>query len=165
MMRLIQSSLTSYINREPSLDLRQFYNGEIKAHGIVQNWRGRVTRTFKLTMHCHWQGNIGTFAEFFHYSDGVKSQRKWQIEMLDGGQYRGVAADVIGYANGMQLGNAAHSIYTVKLPVSGKTHKIKFDDWMFLVDDNHIINIIDMKKFGLTVAKVVIHIEKQQSIE
>ena len=47
------------------------------------------------------------------------------------------------------------------LPVDNKTYKVKFDDWMWKVDSRTIINRSYVKKLGITVAEVVLVIQKQ----
>jgi hypothetical protein len=39
---------------------------------------------------------------------------------------------------------------------------VHFDDWMFLVDNQTIINKSDIIKFGITVAQVTLVISKQE---
>jgi len=50
--------------------------------------------------------------------------------------------------------------YLLNLKVDDSTWKIKFDDWMFLVTDQVLINKARMSKFGLTVGEVTIVFQK-----
>ena len=38
---------------------------------------------------------------------------------------------------------------------------VKFDDWMFLQEDGYLINIAKVKKFGITLGKVILFFEKE----
>jgi hypothetical protein len=46
------------------------------------------------------------------------------------------------------------------LPMDGEQYQVHFDDWMYLVNDNTVINQSDIVKFGITVAKVTLVIQK-----
>jgi len=48
------------------------------------------------------------------------------------------------------------------VPVDDKSYRLKFDDWMWAMDDgNVVINRSYLKKFGITVAEITIFMQKQ----
>ena len=49
------------------------------------------------------------------------------------------------------------------IEVSGKTYKIHFDDWMWLMNDGILINRSYLKKFGFTVAELTLFMQKVES--
>lgn len=40
------ASIGEYRRAEPALHLDQFFQGRLHAHGVIQNYRGKVTRRF-----------------------------------------------------------------------------------------------------------------------
>ena len=91
-------SIEYYKKTSPQMEIKEYFNGPIKAWGIVQDWRGRVVRRFDVEMVGEWEGDVGTLTEHFKYYDGKKQERIWTIKKLADGQYQGTAADIIGKA-------------------------------------------------------------------
>ncbi|MEL0242466.1 MAG: DUF3833 family protein, partial [Pelagibacteraceae bacterium] len=75
--------------------------------------------------------------------------------------YTGYADGVIGTASGSVSGNAFNWKYGFKLKVGSSTLNVKFDDWMFLQEDGYLINIAKVKKFGITLGRVILFFEKK----
>ncbi|MFV0597287.1 DUF3833 domain-containing protein [Shewanella sp.] len=152
--------VSDYRATNPPLVLENFFNGPLKASGIVQNFSGKVIRRFNVTMEASWQGTEGTIKEWFVYDDGETQTRIWRITSQGEGHYTGTAGDIIGTAIGEASGSALRWRYDMLLPVDGDEYQVHFDDWMFLVNDNTIINRSDIIKWGMTVAKVTLVIQK-----
>jgi hypothetical protein len=51
--------------------------------------------------------------------------------------------------------------YILDLKVGKKNYKVTLDDWMFQLDDKHLVNKSEIKKFGITVARLTIFFERQ----
>ncbi len=156
-----QHRIAAYAKETPSMSIKEFFTGDIKAWGIVQNWKGRVTRRFTVQMKGSWQGDVGTLQEEFLYNDGQKQSRTWTITKLPDGQYEGRAADIIDKATGETTGNAARWNYVMDLPVGDTTYHVRFDDWMWQLDEKTLMNRSYIKKFGLTVAELTIFMQKE----
>jgi len=63
---------------------------------------------------------------------------------------------VIGEAHGESAGNAFHWKYTLDLPVGDSNYHVKFDDWMYLMDDKIMLNKSKMSKFGVYLGEVTL---------
>ncbi|CAG36872.1 hypothetical protein DP2143 [Desulfotalea psychrophila LSv54] len=50
--------------------------------------------------------------------------------------------------------------YQLNLKVDDSTWKINFDDWMFLLNDDMLINKATMSKFGFEVGEITIIFRK-----
>lgn len=157
----MKNSIASYHDKKSEMNIQEYFNGHIKAWGVVQDWRGRVVRQFDIKMIGKWEGDTGTLTEHFHYYDGQKQQRIWTIKKLDNGKYEGTADDIIEKAIGMEKGNAVHWVYVMDLEVDKKKFRIKFDDWMWRMNDGVLINRSYLKKFGITVAELTIFMKKE----
>lgn len=155
--------LKHYQHTSPAIDIQSYFNGPIKAWGIVQDWRGRVVKRFDINMIGRWEGDSGTLTEHFTYYDGEHQERMWTIKKLADNQYEGTAADVIGKAIGHTTGSAARWGYILDLPVGNTTYHLRFDDWMWAMNDEVLINRSYLKKFGITVAELTIFMQKQKA--
>jgi hypothetical protein len=150
-----------YAAEKPVLDLKQYFNGELSAHGVFTDRSGKVVRRFVVQMTCTWQGNKGTLDERFTYSDGKTERRVWRLTDEGNGRYTGLADDVVGVAIGRAAGNALNWRYTLSLPVDGKTYEVQFDDWMYLVDERVMLNKATMSKFGIGLGEVTLSFNKK----
>jgi hypothetical protein len=151
---------SDYAKEQPVLDLRQYFNGTVMAHGIFTDRSGRVVRRFTVEMKCTWTGDEGVLDEYFTYSDGEKQRRVWRLKKQPNGVYTGTADDVVGEARGQTAGNAFQWKYTLRLPVDGKTYDVQFDDWMYLIDERVMLNRAVMSKFGIRLGEVTLSFTK-----
>lgn len=154
-------NLSDYASEKPVLDLAQYFNGTLDAWGVFSDRSGKVVRRFEVVMKCSWQGNQGVLEEDFVFSDGGRQKRIWRLTKLDNGRYTGRADDVVGEANGQVSGNAFHWTYTLQLPVDGKLLEVQLDDWMYLVNDNIMLNKAVMRKFGIQVGELTLSFSKR----
>ena len=145
-----------YAQEQPALDLKQYFNGPMQAHGIFTDRSGRVVKRFVVDMKASWQGNQGTLDERFTYSDGTKQTRIWYLTDHGNGRYTGRADDVVGEAEGQTAGNAFRWGYTLALPVDGRVWHVDFDDWMYLMDERVMLNKATMSKWGVKLGEVTL---------
>jgi hypothetical protein len=153
-------SIETYAKQEPKLLIEDYFNGPIKAWGMVQDRSGKVTRRFSVDMKGTWEGDKGKLEEFFVYDDGETQERTWYITKLANGTYEGTAGDIIGKATGRAQGNAVQWGYVMNLKVKDKYYHVTFDDWMFLMDEKNLINRSYIKKFGVRMADLTIFMQK-----
>ncbi|MFP2770836.1 DUF3833 family protein [Oceanisphaera sp. KMM 10153] len=88
-------------------------------------------------------------------------RRVWYIEKSANGHYSGTADDVVVPAKGQARGGALNWRYTLSVPVDGQTWNIDFNDWMYLLDDNRVLNRAEMTKWGFKVGEVILWIERK----
>jgi hypothetical protein len=151
-----------YRDLKPSFDLFNFFDGEVTAWGVVQNRKGELVQRFEVDIIGEIRDNTITLDESFRYGlgNGVE-KRIWSIERLPDGRYRGGAGDISGDAYGDTYGNAFRWRYTMDLPLDDRTVKVRFDDWIWALDELRIINRSYIQKFGLDVAEVTIFMQKK----
>jgi hypothetical protein len=155
-------SLKKYETSKPELSLEEYFDGNIKAWGFVQDRKGDVVRRFDVDMVGKWEDNVGTLEESFRYYDGETQGRVWTIKKLADDRYEGSASDIIGTAKGNVKGSAVRWAYQMDLPVGDDVYRVVFDDWMFLMNDDVLINRSYIKKFGFTVAELTLFMQKQK---
>jgi hypothetical protein len=149
-----------YAGERPLLDLRQYLSGPLEANGMFQNRKGEVVKRFHVTMVGTWSNNVGRLEEDFTYSDGSTQRRVWTLKKLDDRRYTGTADDVVGTAQGEACGNALNWRYTLALPVDKTVYHVQFNDWMFLMDGETMLNRAVMSKWGFTLGEVTLAFRK-----
>lgn len=150
------TQVQDYKNEKPKLVLEEYLNGNMEAHGFFQDRSGLIVKRFTVYMKGSWSGPNGTLEEDFVYSDGTKSRRVWQLKKVAEGKYTGTAGDVVGEAHGEVAGNAFRWNYTLQLPRDGKVFEVQFDDWMYLMNDEVMLNKSKMMKFGIYLGEVTL---------
>lgn len=154
--------VSQYAAERPLLDLRSYFNGRVVGHGLFTGRNGEVVKRFTVVLDCRWQGDEGVLDEDFTYSDGTKQRRVWRVRRLGEGRYTGRADDVVGEAVGQASGNALRWNYTLALPVDGRTWNVQMDDWMYLVDEEVLLNRTAMSKFGVHLGDVTLSFRRSR---
>ncbi len=80
---------------------------------------------------------------------------------MSDGLYQGEADDIIGVAEGMELGNALQWRYDFELQVDGSSLTVSFDDWLYRQDEKHVFNLTKIKKFGVEVGTITLFFQRQ----
>lgn len=154
----------TYRAETPRLDLRTYFDGTVDAWGVVRNRDGTISQRFTVVIDARWNGDTGTLDEAFTYSDGRKQRRVWTVTK-QGDRYTGRAADVVGEALGEAAGNAFRFRYVLDFPYGSGTVHLNVDDWMYLMDDQVLLNRSSISKFGFEVAQVFISFRKRPGAE
>ncbi|MGB5445319.1 MAG: DUF3833 domain-containing protein [Psychromonas sp.] len=154
-------SVNDYADSSPKFAVENYFNGPLQAQGIVLDRGGKVTRRFTVEMIGTWQGAQGKLEEWFVFDDGEKTTRTWRITKIGEGRYSGTAGDVVGIAAGESGGFALHWDYQLDLPFEGNTVTVTFDDWLYQVDSNVVINRSFITKWGFRVGEVILVITKK----
>lgn len=140
--------------------LEDYFLGKTAAYGVFEDRFGKVRRNFKVDITGTVKNGVLTLDERFVYDDGERDTRVWSIEILGNGNYRGTAGDVPGYAKGSVVGNAFNWKYKVDLKVGNGTWNVGFDDWMYLLEDDVLINRAYVSRFGIRIGEVTIAFKK-----
>jgi len=154
-------SINSYSSEEPKINIKEFFNGNIFALGIVQDRSGKVIKRFKVDIKAHWEGDKGFLDEKFVYSDGKRDSRLWVLNKMGPSVYEGRADDVLGIASGETVGNVFYFEYNLDLPVDDTTYKVNFEDWMYLLDERTLLARSYMSKWGFDLGEVTIIMNKK----
>ena len=147
-------------NTKPVIKIEEYFQGPVKAWGLLQDRKGNVTRQFKANMFGKFEGNILTLEEDFYWTDGEKQKRIWKIEKIDEHNYIGSAPDVVGKAKGFSYGSSFKFEYDLMIPFKGKNVRVSFDDWIFKQDEEVAINRAILKKFGFKVGELTVFFQK-----
>lgn len=155
------AKIEEYQGREPRMDVREYFNGAVEAQGVFINRSGVVEEQFIVQMKGKFDAKGGTMKEEFTYSDGKTSERVWTIVMKDEQHFTGTAHDVVGTAEGAQMGNATNMKYVLRVPYKDSTIDLSMDDWIYRLDAKTAINRVDMRKFGFKAGELLITFHKK----
>lgn len=152
--------IADFSEKSPEFNVEKFFLGKTKAYGVFYDWRERLSRRFVAEIVGTKKGELLVLDENFLFDDGETDQRHWEISFLSERDLKGVSPDVLGEAQGERAGNALHWKYDLNLKTKDGRTPVHFDDWMFLVDEDHLFNRAEVSKFGIGVGEVYLFIEK-----
>lgn len=155
-------SVENYAGTSPELDPIKFFDGEVRAWGMVQDSSGQVTRRFKADYSGQRTGDTVVVNERTTYTDGEVEERTWTFKRSGEHSYTGETADLVGVAQASVHGHALNWNYVFKVRTKDKTWELDFDDWMYQIDDNVILNRVTMRKFGLRVGELTVTFQRVQ---
>lgn len=138
----------------------EFFAGAVRGHGIVTDRFGRLRRTFVVDMVGHWEDGSFALDEYFRYGDGVAEERRWRVAVQGGGSYTAAADDIVGAAIGRAARGVIHWRYRLVVPIGKRRIAFDFDDRMNQVDADTVINVAEMRKFGIRAARVVLALRR-----
>ncbi len=147
------------------LNLEEFFDGRLVAHGQFQDIFGTVRRRFVVNIVGDWDGERLKLTEDFVYEDGSVEQRVWTLTKTGPDAWTGTAPGVIGAATGIESGDRFNWKYTIDLPVpaadgTAPTMRVSFDDWMWQLTDDRLFNRAYIKRYGIDIGDVSISFEK-----
>ena len=154
-------SQQEYTDNQPAIDVREFFDGKLSAHGIVKNRSGKVIRYFNADIIASWQNGTGTLDETFYFDDGEVQKRIWKLSKNASGKLVGSANDVIGNSDLNVAGNSLFMEYVLRVAFGDDTLDLTIDDRMYRVSDTVIINESSMSKWGFDVGQITLAIIKQ----
>ena len=143
------------------LNLEEFFDGRVVAQGQFQDVFGTVRRRFDVVIDGTWDGETLRLVEDFVYEDGSTEQRIWTLTKTGPDSWQGTAPGVIGIATGEERGDTFNWRYEIDLPVPDGTLRVTFDDWMWKLSEDRVLNRAYMKRFGVDIGDVIITFEKQ----
>ena len=149
-----------YKNTKPIIKIEEYFQGNVKAWGMLQGRSGEVKRQFVADMKGEFDGRNLILDETFIWNDGEKQERRWTIKKVGDNKYEGTAPDVVGIAKGVSFGSAFKFEYKLLVPYKDKKIKIRFDDWIFKQDEKTAINKATLTKFGFKVGELTVFFVK-----
>ena len=153
--------IEDFNNTKPEFVPQEYFNGKLRAYGIVKDRSGKIIRSFKGEMIGSWDKNgVGTLDEFFVYDDGEEMKRVWTLKPIENKKFIATADDIVGESPMIANGNTVMIDYLMRTPYKSSTIDLSVQDWLHLQDDGVIINHSKMKKFGFVVGELVITIIK-----
>ncbi|MEM7057321.1 MAG: DUF3833 domain-containing protein [Pseudomonadota bacterium] len=157
-------SLEDHAGGKPELEIQEFLAGKLSAHGVFQDRFGDVRRVFVVDVLGEWDGKVLTLTEDFVYEDGSTEQRIWRLTQTGEETWSGTAEGVIGEALGTERGNAFNFVYTIDLKTPDGPLRATFDDWLWQIDDQVMINRAYVTKFGIEIGQLSIFFRRENPV-
>ena len=156
-----RADMTDYADNRPALKLEEFFDGRSYAYGIFEDRFGNLKRQFRVQIDGQTDGGRLTLDEQFIYDDGETARRVWRIDNLgpDGlglFRYQGRAEDIDGVATGQIAGNVLSWSYDIVLSMSGQQLQVRFDDFIYQLDQDIAINRAFVSKWGVEIGSVTL---------
>ena len=150
---------------QQKLNLEEFFDGDLVAYGQFQDVLGTARRSFVVTLQGDWDGERLRLEEDFVYEDGSTEKRIWTLRKTGPDSWEGTAPGVIGVATGVEQDNRFNWQYEIDLPVPSadgtvETVRVTFDDWMWLLSEDRLLNRAYVKRYGIDIGDVIISFEK-----
>lgn len=150
-----------YADTEPRLVLEDYFLGRTRAHGLFHDRFGNLKRRFSVDVTGTLdEAGVLTLDEWFRYDDGERDHRVWTIRRTAEGIYEGCADDVVGVARGRAAGAVLNWAYDLDLRIGESTWRVRFDDWMILMEDGVLMSRAGVSKWGVRVGEVTLTFRK-----
>ena len=156
-----RGDISANADRLPAFDLFSFFDRKTVAYGIFEDRFGNLKRQFRVQIDGQIDAGRLTLDERFIYDDGETAQRIWTIDNLgpDGSGlilYQGRAEDIVGKAKGQVAGNVLSWSYDIVLSMSGQQLQVRFDDFIYQLDQDIAINRAFVSKWGVEIGSVTL---------
>jgi hypothetical protein len=76
------------------------------------------------------------------------------------GRWIGRANDALTDAQLVINGPELNLVYEMVLEVDGTQYEVTFEDWIYAIDDERVVNVSEVRKFGFKVAEVILVIDR-----
>ena len=157
-------AIDDYADKAPQFSPTDFFSGQLTAHGVVKDFRGRAIRHFNADIKACWEGGVGTLDEQFVFDDGERQTRIWTLTPDPDGGYAATAGDVVGKGNAAWRGNVMFLDYLLQLELDSGPFVVRIDDRMYRVSDDVVINESKMKKWGVSVGEILLTIVRHPEL-
>ena len=158
---LFKADIKDYAANTPPLKLEQFFEGRSYAYGIFEDRFGNLKRQFRVRIDGRVDADDLILDERFIYEDGETARRVWTIQNRGVDEtglmrYQGQADDIDGVATGQIAGNVLSWSYDIVLSLSGQNLKVRFDDFIYQLDEDIAINRAYVSKWGVEIGQVTL---------
>lgn len=147
----------------PAFHIREVMTGPLDCEGVIYGPGGRVASRFTAEMEGSWDGDDGVLKEHFVYDSGARQDREWKLNVSASGHVTATAGDILGLAQGRQVGSAVRLAYKIRLTEAAGGHVLDVVDWMYLMPNGTVLNRSQFRKFGFQVAELVASIRPRNA--
>ena len=161
------NKIERYKDTKPEFNFEQFFDGKLTGYGSVFDFFGRLDARFiikseKINNPNYANDGKVLYKQSIEYLDSKKKKEMISYAIFDKNNKKSLI-----YKDEMMVkpskyelsGNAAHIQYDLKL--DGRDMIVFADDWSYMIDEKHAVNKVKIKKFGITVAYIIMHIVKE----
>lgn len=154
-------NMENLVRSEPVFDFISYFSGHTRASGWFSDRFGNVRRHFCGDFYGKEESSGFVLNELLYYTDGIKEERVWVVNIDENGGFIAESESLIGGASGQLKGNSLAFNYKMKVAVApdGVWH-LSMDDYMFLQADGSLHNMTNVKKWGVRIGTVTTQYER-----
>lgn len=153
-------NIKNFESEKLSFKIEDYFQGKSEGTGVFFDRFGDLQRRFIVVLDTKTEGDITTMSEVLTYSDGEVNKRIFTITKKSEHLYEVTADGVVGTGTIESYGNALKWSYVLAQPIKGSIWHLTFDDWMFLQENNVVINKASAYKWGIHVGDVIMSLKK-----
>jgi hypothetical protein len=135
-------SIKDFVGTPPVFLPERIIDGTLEGWAVLESLVGELQRRATIQAEGRWSEpeQVVRFTETSRFDDGHEDMLRWTIRKLGDGRYAGTEWRLDGSADGDQAGCAFNWRYTRETPQpGGKTTKLSFDDWFYLIENRACI--------------------------
>lgn len=131
------ATIDDFKNTTPEFLPESFFNGRLEGWAVFESLLGGLQRRATISAEGSWNEAKQSvdFSETYRFDHGHADTLKWTIRKLAKGKYSGSEPRLDGEAEGKQAGCAFRNMPQA----DGKSTKLNFDDWFYLIDERGCI--------------------------
>ena len=138
----------------------QYFLGKTKGTGQFWDRFSNLKLNFTAELEGSWDGKILSLKEILRYDSGEVVNRVYEITKINDNLYEIRCPDLDGVGKIESYGNTLKWSYYLKQKIGARLITLYFDDWMFLRDDNIILNRAFGHKWGFDIGEVFMSVQK-----
>ena len=142
--------------QRPANMMTRFFDGKREARGLIVDRFGHIRRRIHVTMEGWWNGSDFCLDEVFSYDNGDVETRQWVVSFDAEGGMRASCPDLPTPIEGRIDGDEIRMNYPYTVPLNGMAVSMRFDDRMYLLDNDTIYQRVVMSKFGIRLAEITL---------
>lgn len=155
--------IKQFAGKNPEIHLDQYFVGNLKGYGVFYDRWSNIRTSFKIDLSGEFANSSDLILkENLVYENGEKIKREYRItkSQIDG-QYDLFCDDLVKPGSIIQSGNALLWEYTLLQDIGGQVLSLNFEDWMFLQNENLVLNRAKAYWYGIFVGEVFMVINKE----
>ena len=154
-------NLAGYASEKPVLDLTQYFNGTVDAHGIFQGRSGQIVRRFTVVMECSWKATRACWTKPSPIPTAPPQRRIWRLTKHADGHYTGTPTTWWAQPGARRRAMPFAGATRWRCRWMAKVYHVDFDDWMYLIDERVMLNRATMSKFGVRLGEITLSFTKR----
>lgn len=144
----------------PSNLMTEFFETPCEAEGLIIDRFGKVRTRISVTMSGRWQGEQFRLDEEFRYEDGSRETRVWLVDFKQDGSMSAMCPDLDQELSGLASDDQVNMSYKFPVPIGGTPIKLTFDDRIFRLSEETLLEKVRMTKLGILVAELILIFRK-----
>ena len=150
--------VASFSGDGPAFDPVQFFQGNIKSWGVLENRSGEPTEIVRTQGRGVADGADGVhFPQRVQVGHDAPTMRDWHMRRVGPGRFEATATDMVGTVQGEAAGRAFHWTWTLATRPGNPLTNVSMDQWWYLQDDGSMLNRTIISKLGIVAAEVTEH--------